>query len=126
MIFERGDYGEDPWVVESGFSLKIRFSDPIVSQDVKDWHEDSINSRCQHAPDVKKCFEITVFKDWHIYKLNNNFPVDEIIQYVYFAGKIINNRAIDFELYPAQDADPAETEKLFIEILETVALVEPK
>jgi hypothetical protein len=57
--------------------------------------------------------------------MNYNYSL-QYIQYIYIAGKIIDNKAVSFSLYPTHNTNPTEVEKLLTQILETVAVIEPK
>ena len=120
-----GEGSENDFLVRSGFWLSFEFNSNEVTKEYKEYFENLYASRCDMATDRKKCFRISGLNNWYAYKMNANFP-SKNIQYVYIAGKIIDNRAVSFSLYPPSNADLVEVEKIFIQILETVALVEPK
>ncbi len=125
IVVEREGEGEDDdSIVESGFSLWVEFSGNKIDSDYKAFFIDTYESRCKD--DIKdKCSRNTELKGWIIDKINYNRS-KQFIQYIYISEKVIEDKTVSFTLHPPQNANQDETEKLFTQILETVAVVQPK
>lgn len=120
-----GEGVENDFLVRRGYWLSVEFSGKEINDNYREYFENLYTSRCTSATDREKCFAINSYNNWYIYKMNANFP-SQNIQYIYIAGKIIDNKAVSFSLYPPHDIDLMEGEKLFTQILETVAVVESR